>query len=62
MAALETFGWIVKQFVSGLNVESKRFIDHHRDYLLTIRSEDERLRYLVELINQIRDMKKKTPA
>ncbi|MCX6142156.1 MAG: hypothetical protein NTZ35_02950 [Ignavibacteriales bacterium] len=59
MAALETFEWIVKQFVSNWDAESKRFIDLQRDYLLTIRNENERLRYLEVLVNQIRDVKKK---
>ena len=62
MAALETFEWIVEQFLSNSDAETRKLVNSQRDYLLTIRSEDERQRYLEVLVNQIRDLKKKKNA
>lgn len=59
MASIETFEWLMKQFWPNPDAEEKRSIDNRRDYLLSIRSEDERHRYLEELIGQLREMKKK---
>jgi hypothetical protein len=62
MAALETFEWIVEQSLSNLDAETRKLINSQRLYLLTIRSEDERQRYLEVLVKQIRDLKKKRNA
>lgn len=59
MAALETFEWIVEQALLHPDAETKKLVNFQRNYLLTIRSEDERQRYLEVLVNQIRDLKKK---
>jgi hypothetical protein len=59
MAALDTFEWIIEQFLSNPDAETSKLINSQRGYLLTIRSEDERQRYLEVLVNQIRDLKKK---
>ena len=62
MAALETFEWIVEQYLSNPDAEARKLVNSQRNYLLTIRSEDERQRYLEVLVHQIRDLKKKKNA
>lgn len=59
MAAVETFHWIAGQSLLISDAETKRFIDDQRDYFLTIRSEDERLRCPEVLISQISHLKKR---
>ena len=59
MASIETFEWLFREFWPNPDAEGKRMIDDRRDYLLNIRSEDERRRYIGELIEQLREMKKK---
>ncbi len=62
MAALETFEWIVERFLSNSDAEKKELVSSQRNYLLTIRSEDERERYLEVLVTHIRDLNKKKSA
>jgi hypothetical protein len=59
MAALETFEWIVGQSLSSPDAETRKLVNSQRNYLLTIRSEDERQKYLEVFVHQIRDMKKR---
>lgn len=59
MAALETFEWIVEQSWSNADDETRQLVNSQRNYLLTIRSEDERQRYLEVLVSHMRDSKKK---
>jgi hypothetical protein len=62
MATIDTFEWLVRQFWPNPDGEAKRFIADERDYLLKIRSEDERGRYLEDLVNHMREIKKKKSA
>jgi hypothetical protein len=59
MAAIDTFDWLVKQVWPKPDAEAKRFIDDQRDYILTIRNEDERIRFIEELMHYAREAKKK---
>jgi hypothetical protein len=59
MAAIDTFEWLVGQSWPNPDAEAQRFIREQRDYLLNIRTENERTRYVDGLIVQIREMKKK---
>ena len=59
MAALETFEWIVAQSLLNPDSETRELVNSQRKYLLTMRSEDERQRYLEVLVSHMRDLKKK---
>jgi hypothetical protein len=59
MAAIDTFDWLVQQVWANPDDETKRLIKERRDFLLRIRSEDERLRYVGEVMQQVREAKKK---
>lgn len=62
MAALDTFEWLVKQFWPNPDAETKKMIENHRDTLLNIRNENERLLYIEELMEESREAKKKKLA
>lgn len=59
MAARETFEWLVSQFWPNPDTDARKFIHERRDYLLTIRNENERERFVQELLIQLRELKKK---
>lgn len=58
MPALETFDWLKNEIWPMANEDLRRFLTAQRDYLLKIRSEDERRRFTDELIRQVKDMTK----
>lgn len=63
MAARDTFEWLAGQFWPDPDNDAKKFIHAQRDYLLTIRNENERERFVRELLVQLRELKKnKTTA
>ncbi|MEX0602328.1 MAG: hypothetical protein WD295_03235 [Bacteroidota bacterium] len=59
MPALETFDWFKSQVWSQLDDEHRRFIDRQRSYLFTIRNENERRRFVEELMNEIKGSNRK---
>jgi hypothetical protein len=59
MAAVQTFEWFVQQFWPNPDEATKKAIQRHRDYLLKLRSENERLRYVEELMHEAQEMKKR---
>jgi len=59
MAARDTFEWLAGQFWPNPDEEAKKFIHERREYLLTIRNENERERFVQELHTQLREMKKR---
>ena len=59
MAARETFEWLASQFWPNPDKDAKKFIHEKREYLLNIRNENERERYVQELHVQLRELKKK---
>ncbi len=59
MAALQTFEWFVQQFWPNPDETTKKTIQRHRDHLLKLRNENERLRYVEELMHEAREMKRR---
>lgn len=62
MAALYTFEWLVQQLWSNPDEETRRELDSKRDRLLKIRNENERLRFVEEIMREAREMKKRKSA
>jgi hypothetical protein len=58
MAAIETLNWIVSQIWHEPDTETQRFILAQRIALLDIRSEDERMRFVAEFVDRMKEMKK----
>jgi hypothetical protein len=59
MAAIDTFEWLVQQIWPNPDTETRRFLSEQRDYILKIRNEDERTRFIEELMHHSREAKKK---
>jgi hypothetical protein len=59
MAALDTFEWLQNQFWPNPDADAKKFIHEQREYLMNIRNENERVRYVETLLTHVREMKKK---
>ena len=60
MAAIETFDWFKHQVWDYLSEEARRGLDEQRDYLLTIRNENERRRFIEDLMKDVkRSVKRK---
>lgn len=60
MAAITTFDWFKKQVWDQLSEEARRGLDEQRDYLLTIRNENERRRFIEDLMKDVkRSLKRK---
>ena len=55
MAALDTFQWFISSGLSRPDEETKRLIEEQRDYLLSLRNEDERQRSVDEWIRGMRE-------
>jgi len=53
MAAIEKFDWYVSTIVKNASPDKQRFIDDQREYLLTLRSEDERQRFIDNVIEDL---------
>ncbi len=62
MAALHTFEWLVQQLWPNPDEETKKELDRKRDRLLKIRNENERLRFVEEIMHEAREMKKRKSA
>jgi hypothetical protein len=52
MSAIDAFYWLVKDVFPNPNEQTKSLIQSNRSYLLNLRSEDERHRYVEELTRQ----------
>jgi len=59
MSALDTFDWLVHQVWPKPDDEARRFISEQRDRFLKIRNENERLRFIEDLMHLVRDSKKR---
>jgi len=60
MAAIETFDWFKHQVWDHLSEEARRGLEEQRDYLLTIRNENERRRFIEDLVKDVkRSLKRK---
>lgn len=62
MAALHTFEWLVQQFWPNPDEETRKELDSKRERLLKIRNENERLRFVEEIMREAREMKKRKSA
>lgn len=62
MAALHTFEWLIQQLWPNPDEETRKELDSKRDCLLKIRNENERLRFVEEIMREAREMKKRKSA
>lgn len=53
MSALDTFDWFVSTAVKNPHDDLKKFIDSQRQYLLNLREEDEKQRFVQEFIREV---------
>ncbi len=53
MSALDTFDWFVSMAVKNPDEELKKFIESQRQYLLALREEDERLRFVHDFMHEV---------
>ncbi|HLF13885.1 MAG TPA: hypothetical protein VI932_03220 [Bacteroidota bacterium] len=56
MSALDTFEWYVTTQLAGTSPEVGKFIRVQREYLFTLRSEDERQRFVDAVIVELHRM------
>ncbi len=59
MAAIDTFDWLKKEVWANLADDGRRFLDLQRDYLLKIRNENERRRFVEDLMVEVKALVKK---
>lgn len=62
MAAVHTFDWLVQQLWPSPDEETKKAVNKKRDRLLKIRNENERVRYVEDLMRGAREVKKRKMA
>jgi 1,2-phenylacetyl-CoA epoxidase catalytic subunit len=55
MAAIDTFHWLINDLFHHADAEEKKMIEGKREYLFSLRSEDERQRYVDELIGEFKN-------
>jgi hypothetical protein len=55
MSAIDTFEWYVRSSLKEETPEVRTRIMEHRDYLLSLRSEDERRRFVEAVLDEWRD-------
>jgi hypothetical protein len=54
MAAIDTFEWYLSELQSGISPDLEQYIRSQREYMLTLRSEDERQRFVEEVVREVR--------
>ena len=54
MSALDTFQWLVADVFHSPDEPTRKMIDDKRDYLFTLRSEDERQRFVDSLVREFK--------
>jgi hypothetical protein len=59
MAAVDTFEWLVKQIWPRPDDSTRKLIDEKRKDLLAIRNECERLLFVENIIEELRQIKRK---
>lgn len=57
MSAMDSFDWLMKSAVAMRDIELQQFMKLQRDELLRLRNEDERTRFVFNLIKEIRERK-----
>lgn len=58
MAAIDTFEWLVRQLWPQTNESTRWLIDEKRKELLALRNENERLLFIENLLQEMREMKR----
>lgn len=53
MSAMDTFDWFVSTALKNPDEELKKFIHSQRQYLLTLREEDEKQRFVQEFMHDV---------
>jgi hypothetical protein len=59
MSALDSFDWFKQQVWQQIDEDGRRVLEAQRQDLLTIRNEDERWRFLAEVMEQVKRLKVK---
>ncbi len=59
MPAIETFDWFKKQVWDQVDESTRALLDDQRGYLLEIRNENERLRFIEDVMKSVRSALKK---
>ena len=54
MSAIDTFDWFKKQVWDQLTDDARQSLEQRREYMLTIRNENERRRFIDELIKDVK--------
>ena len=54
MPAIETFEWFKKQVWDQLGEDARRTLDEQKDYLFSIRNENERRRFIEDLMKNVK--------
>ncbi len=54
MSAYDTFEWYVTTMINNQSEDIQQYIKSQREYLFTLRSEDERQRFVDEVIEEFR--------
>ena len=53
MSAVDTFEWYLASAAKNASPDVQRYIERQRQYLYTLRSEDERQRFVNDLMGEI---------
>ena len=59
MPAIDTFDWLKKQVWDQLSEDARRDLERRRDYLLEIRNENERRRFVDDLMKEVKHSTKR---
>ncbi len=54
MSAMETFQWLIEDVFKHPDEPARKMIEERRDYFFTLRSEDERQRFVDELVQEFK--------
>jgi hypothetical protein len=55
MSAIDTFDWYNSRAWKTLDEKAKEFIMHHRKFLMSLRSEDEKKRYVFQYTKEVQE-------
>ena len=54
MSAIDTFNWLAERCGAGGDADTSRFFSREREALFALRSEDERQRFVDNLIREVK--------
>ena len=55
MSAIDTFEWYVSSFMKEQTPDLRKMVTENREYLLSLRSEDEKRRFVEGLLDEWRE-------